>query len=660
MKKTLSIVVLIALVSLTASAHELSDPLMSTVRTTEGSARVSPSEGTAGQYGTWNVTYTVGKSIIRTGGGIRVQLPDEWHSGPRNSANRLQTKDPRGNHYVTGNASDPDVRIKTIVESERDDLLIKHEKVSLDGRTERYVFVVRVLLEAGDLKQGDTISVTYGDRSGGSAGYRASAVSTQPLPVLIAIDHDGDGSFMLLKEPPEITARPGSADEMWVHLPSQAVAGETVEGLISLVDQNANAIDHAVTLHLTQYSGNAEFLSDLYIGPNSGHIRFEITPQEAGIIRLKVRAGDLELESISNPMRVTEKKTADNIYWGDLHSHSHYSWDGVGRQNFEYARDIAGLNFYAMADHSFFPESETLLRGLSESTWDQYTALIEQYNDSPRFVTIQAYECSFGAPYGHHNVYFRDKPGVLEYPGRTTLPKLWERLQQGNALTIPHHTGKFPKDLELSVHDEDLRRNFELYSGHGLSEEYDPSHPLAFEQSLFTWDSKTLKQPSHLQDAWRMLQLLSVIASSDDHYSHPGQPHYGLAAVKAPQLTRDAVFQGLYDRQTYATTGARIILEFRVNNVPMGQTVQVKSEPQIRIEAIGTDEIDWVELLRYQRGGDNFQVIKRWEPGKWDFAGSYVDRSFEPGAMYYVRLKQKHKIRNRAVMAWSSPVWTRE
>jgi len=50
----------------------------------EGLATVMPSEGTAGQFGTWTVTYTVGKKNIQAGGGIRVQLPDEWHSGSRN------------------------------------------------------------------------------------------------------------------------------------------------------------------------------------------------------------------------------------------------------------------------------------------------------------------------------------------------------------------------------------------------------------------------------------------------------------------------------------------------------------------------------------------------------------------------------------------------
>ncbi len=650
----------IATFSLLASAHEAAAPTMLLEQTTEGSAVVIPNEGTSGQYGSWVVTYTVGQSGIKAGGGIRVQLPDEWHSGPRNSANRLQTTDPAANNFITGLTSGDDTSIRIIVEDERDDILIKHAKVSLDGRTERYVFVVRALLENGELKEGDTISVIYGDRTGGSAGYRAAAISTTPLPVLIAIDADGSNEFKLLKDSPRITSRPGSANELWVHLPSQAVAGQTVKGLISLVDQGSNAIDHAAALQLALYNGQADFPTDLYIASGKGFVEFEVTPRQTGIFRLKVRTKDLELETISNPMRVTNTEAEQKIYWGDLHSHSHFSWDGVGYQNFDYARYVAGLDFYAMTDHSQLPQEQNLYRGLSDANWDEYTALIEQYNAPPQFVTIQAYECSFGTPYGHHNVYFRDKPGVMEYPGRTTLPELWSRPHHGDAPTIPHHTGKFPKDLDFSVQDEELRRNLEIYSGHGLSEVYDPTHPLAFEQSIFTWDSTSLQQPSYLQDVWQMGLLLSALASSDDHFSHPGQPQYGLAAVRAPEATRDAIFQGMYDRRTYATTGAKIILDFSVNEIAMGQSGKVDGQPEIRISANGTDEIDWVELLRFQPGDEGFQIIQRWEANTWDFEASYTDKDFKAGAMYYCRLRQKNNIRNRAVMAWSSPVWTQE
>src|SRR5687768_13875425 len=66
----------------------------------EGNVSVSPATGVSGEYGTWTVTYQAGARGIATGGGIRVQLPDTWHSGARNSAIRLQASDPKADNYV--------------------------------------------------------------------------------------------------------------------------------------------------------------------------------------------------------------------------------------------------------------------------------------------------------------------------------------------------------------------------------------------------------------------------------------------------------------------------------------------------------------------------------------------------------------------------------
>jgi hypothetical protein len=159
---------------------------------TQGTASVNPDKGISGEHGTWTVTYTVGESGIVQGGGIRVELPDEWHSGPRNSGNRLQTKDPKLDNYITAKTTASGVTLQCIVEDERDETLIKHPKKSLDGRTERFVFVVRVIVTGGALKAGDVINVVYGDTSGGSKGYWGASVSALPLPILIALDPDGD------------------------------------------------------------------------------------------------------------------------------------------------------------------------------------------------------------------------------------------------------------------------------------------------------------------------------------------------------------------------------------------------------------------------------------------------------------------------------------
>ena len=156
---------------------------------------------------------------------------------------------------------------------------------------------------------------------------------------------------------------------------------------------------------------------------------------------------------------------------------------------------------------------------------------------------------------------------------------------------------------------------------------------------------------------WAQGLVLSTIAASDDHRSHPGQPHWGVAAVRAPELTRDAVFDALYARRTYGTTGARILLDFTVNGAPMGSETTADGPPRLRVDAHGTDVIESVQVLRFSKAEGGFSVLFDLQPNALDFSWTGVDGGFLGDALYYVRLRQRGHVRGRAVMAWSSPIW---
>ena len=648
------------------------------------SVRVEPSFGIAGDFGTWTVTYEVGSGGIQPGGSIRVQLPDTWHAAGRNSANRLQATDAKDDHYVSAHASRPDVRLRTKVEDESPNFLVKSDRRSIDRRQERYVFVVRVTVEEGSLSTGDTIDVVYGETSGGSRGMRAAIVNTTPEPILMAVDRDGSGNYELLPDGPTLISRSATATELLVVGPSTLVVGEPAVLHIAVVDVYANPVTSFrdnVALRVIQ--GDVDLPSTVRLTEDRGHGTVKFTPRSAGLIRVEADTRDGLLRARGNPMQVFDVPPPDRIYWGDLHSHTRHSWDavGVGDAAFEYARYVSGLDFYAVTDHrGRRRDQEGFTHGFGPWAWEEYTAATDAHNDPGSFATLHAYESGFGAPYGHHNVFFRSAaPGPLALP---SLPELWAALETGQALTIPHHTGKFPLGVTSEAHDPELRRNFEIYSGHGLSEAYNPAHPLAPENVVFTNSSSSAYPGFSAQDAWIDGLVLSAIGSSDDHRSHPGQPHFGLAAVTAPELTREAIFDGLYQRRTYATTGARILLDFRVNDAPMGTETTAESQepvaiseapqagtigkirptsrlPRLLVSAHGTDVIESVEILRYSEPDGGFTVIVDLEPNALDFEWSGIDGNFRDDAVYYLRLRQRGTIRGRAVMAWSSPVWVK-
>jgi hypothetical protein len=654
--RSLTLLSIATLATLCANAFAAAPVATMEPGTAEGSVGIAPGQGVSGEYGTWTVTLTVGEGGIASGGGIRVQLPDAFHSGIRNSANRLQAMEPKSPHYISANCSRVGVKVKAIVESESKKELIKHAKVSLDGRYERYVFVTRAVVEQGALKAGDRISIVYGDRTGGSPGMLAGAIATEPRAVLAAVDANGDGGFKLTESRTTIRTIPGVPVEALCHAPSNATAGNDIEALVVLLDKQFNAALVGETFDISVLTGKANHPKSVAVA-DKGFARFTITPFAEGPLRIKLVGRRTGLTAVSNPIDVTGKPLIRSLFWGDLHSHTDYSWDGVGNDSFNYARNVTGLDFYAMSDHSLARQKQGT-RGLGDHNFKEYIARTESENQPGNFATLHAYECSFGRPYGHHIVYFRDQPTVLMYPSKNTLEEMWQALEAGKAITIPHHTGKFPGGVDFGHHDERFRRAFEIYSGHGLSEVYNPGHPLSFEHSKFTSNARSLPAPTFAQDAWIRGLRLGTIASSDDHRAQPGQPHYGLVAVSASSLTRHGVFDALHARRSYGTSGSKIILDFRMNGAEMGSLVETKSPPNLSIRALGTDKIKSVELLRWQKPDKKFQTIKEWKPGAFNFKTEFKDETFQPGAIYYTRVTQEKPVRGLTAMAWSSPIWT--
>lgn len=655
-----------------------------------GKVTVAPDDGVAGEFGTWTVTYEVGSNGIHRHGGICVQLPDSWAAGIRNSANRLQASEPGGDNYIASRCSRAGVRLRTMVEGEPppEEVLVKSNRVGLDGRYARHIYVIRVWVTEGELLEGDTLSVVYGDTSRGSNGMRASIIRTHPEPILLAVDHDGTGTFRMHPDRPTLIAHAGPPAELLLWGPSTLVLNKQAELKLATVDMNANPapFDGEVELRIT--TGHAKLPSKVKFQSSDGWMSIPFVPTETGIIRVEAIATQgksltgpqplvphdmasgivspvqVRSRAFGNPMKVFEREPKLKIYWGELHSHTHYSFDAAGHDSFRYARYVSGLDFYAMTDHAE-PKAGKYRMGLGAEVWEEYKAETEKYYDPGHFVTLHAYECSFGAPYGHHNVFFRGKPNVLfisgdaEHPGMGSLSDLWNALKAGEALTIPHHTGKFPHPIVWYPHNDEIDRNIEIYSAHGLSEAYDPRGPLAFERIQFTSPSKSVHGPQYVQDAWMQGLKLSTVASTDDHRAHPAQPHFGRAAVAATGLTREDIFDALYQRRTYGTTGVGILLDFTINGEPMGSQISATSAPQLEIEAHGTDAIEFVEVLRYSKSDGAFLVIHTLYPEGPDFTWRQADTTFKEDSVYYVRLRQVRLVRTRVAMAWSSPIWVK-
>jgi hypothetical protein len=155
-----------------------------------------------------------------------------------------------------------------------------------------------------------------------------------------------------------------------------------------------------------------------------------------------------------------------------------------------------------------------------------------------------------------------------------------------------------------------------------------------------------------VQRAWERGYKLGVIASSDTHTGTPGNEGAGLAAVWARDLTRQDLFEALRRRRCYGTTGARILLDFRINGHRMGEVVQVESPGKrgLTVLAAGTANLDNLEILK------NNRVVHRQrgsgKVARFEWEDPADQRTAVREDFYYARVTQTDGNK-----AWSSPIW---
>jgi len=355
-----------------------------------------------------------------------------------------------------------------------------------------------------------------------------------------------------------------------------------------------------------------------------------------GIHRLSANAVGASACGRSNPIKVVKGRPAMRVYFGEIHSHTVVS-DGSGtpEEAFAWARDARGLDFASIADH-YLPNMGELA---TPSCKREYLRAFEEANRPGRFVTIPGYEWAVwgrGGTEGDKCVYFRDIKDVRfinpRSPSTDRPDKLTKRLRGVRALVIAHHT-RVGNPTVWAAHEVGSIRLAEIYSTWGQSEE---------------------GGPHSVREGLAYGHRMGFTGGTDNHRGQPATGRSsplegaGITAVLAPRLTREAVFDALYARRSYATTGAKMLVLFTANGRQMGSEFREApgSDITFDLEAHGTAEISLVELIR------NGELIVAWEVGREDFETRFNEGADRRSAYYYFRITQADGQR-----AWTSPVW---
>lgn len=298
-----------------------------------------------------------------------------------------------------------------------------------------------------------------------------------------------------------------------------------------------------------------------------------------------------------------------NLYWGELHCHSAISYgEGDIHTAFETGREH--LDFVSAPGHASWhdePEDdvrkEMHLTGFAKlkSRWTEIQRIVEEYNEPGRYTTILGHEWHSVA-YGDHNVYFPDAKGPILYAD--DLAELQNKVRDyPGAILIAHMLGYAPgmRGVNWNALDEDVTPLVEIYSGHGCCES--DSSPYPYYNEIGPRDHRTM-----LQAGLQMGKKVGVIASTDFHGGYPGNYGQGLTGVFADKLDREHLFEAFRARRTFAVTGDRIELDFRLNGVPMGSVAEPAAKRKLELGVRGWDRLDFVEVVK------NGKPWKRWAP----------------------------------------------
>jgi len=621
-----------------------------------GTAKISPEKVVAGDTVSLALTYTAGKGGIVPGGTISLWWPFFSNNAVRNF---FQTNSPDNVNYLN-------------VATSSDCWL----EVSLPGGRlwgDHYYEKIRILVLNAQLKEGETVTFFMGGVPGKGKGMTIQRFEQKELPLQISTDANDDVLQQFLPAPVLLTVMPDKAS--YFEIAGQSIVQKGKEfALLIRAEDKYGSIDE-------KFEGTIQFITSIPIKnlpknytfskENEGVHRFEnLICEEHGLLQVSVKSVNGNLSSPIHPILITEEKPSYTIYWGEMHAHTFGGGPGGGSDGsgsmedfYPYTRDKAGVDFAAITDHLEYWQG----RGNQQITWAKKQELARRFNEPGRFVTFLAGEFSHDGRDipgvindGHRNIYYKSDEETLILPkGLNRMQELLDMNKEKEALVIPHHTGYSNNTMGslLACHDSRIQRLIEIYSAHGNSECPGCLRPVWRRESQVDWHGYV---QNALAKGWRV----GIIAGSDTHEGHPGNTapvgsnmryQGGLAGVYASELTRDAIWEGLWNRRCYGTSGDRILLQFTINNHNMGSEIEINDLPTIEVTAVGTTTIQRVEILRFSDGDSiPFPVVYRKQPEDNYCQFTWTDSNPVKECLYYIRVVQEDE-----EMAWSSPIWVK-
>ncbi|MBI3986286.1 MAG: CehA/McbA family metallohydrolase [Lentisphaerae bacterium] len=298
--------------------------------------------------------------------------------------------------------------------------------------------------------------------------------------------------------------------------------------------------------------------------------------------------------------------------FGEFHWHTDISGDGQRpiREALRCARDILNMDFAAPGDHN--PQGDQ---------WKATVAALDEFNQPDRFATFFGWEN--GTDRGHENYYFTEPEhpvrcgGAAGITGGTPdslIARLRELHGRSDFIAIPHHTNSVAEVRK----PEDDSPFWHPYPW-GEPQPYIPLVELMQirgnqEQNVYAdaWRGWQQNHGASVQDALARGHRLGFTGGTDNHCGWPGRvcadaegkglyPARSviLTGVWTPRVERQAIFDSLKARHTWAVWDTRALVDFSVNGAPAGDELTVTPGTALKahIRLSAEDALQTVELV---------------------------------------------------------------
>jgi len=367
-----------------------------------------------------------------------------------------------------------------------------------------YIKVVR-----GFLREGDTITITFGDPAEGSPGMRLQTFCEDSFEFRVLVDPIATFTYQALPEQPTIRIVPGPPESWVAVVPTLRCVGEIFALKLKAEDRWGNPSNRIDTTLRLRASAPVDGLPEtLAFAP--GDFTREIaglSVADAGDVMIEVLDEDGALLTESNALRIVEE--ADRIhFWADLHGQSEETiGTGTADQYFAFARDMAFVDACSHQGNDF---------QITNEFWAELDRLSAVYDEPGRYVVLPGYEWSGNTGLGgDRNVYFTGEGRQIRRSSHalvpdksdletdaTTAADLFETFGATDEDVVCYaHCGGRYADVKLA-HDGRFEKSMEIHSSWGT----------------FEWI---------LHDCFEMGYRVGVVANSDGHKGRPGASYPG-------------------------------------------------------------------------------------------------------------------------------------